>query len=67
MLKNLRINVKEVDLTPMKELSIDKPLGLINRILQVNRMAESLQALRAQAEEGDPELMLKDGLLLYNE
>ena len=42
VLKNLRINVKEVDLVPMKELLIDKPLGLINRILQVNRMAESL-------------------------
>ena len=26
MLKDLRINVKEVDLAPMKELSIDKPL-----------------------------------------
>ena len=51
----------------MKELLIDKPLGLINRILQANRMAESLQALWAQAEEGDPELTLKDGLLLYNE
>ena len=30
-------------------------------------MAESLQALRAQAEERDPELTLEDGLLLYNE
>ena len=45
VLKNLRINVKEVDLTPMKKLSIDKPLGLIDRILQANRTAESLQAL----------------------
>ena len=51
----------------MKELSIDKPLGLINRILPANRTAESLQALRAQAEEGDSELTLEDGLLLYNE
>ena len=51
----------------MKELLIDKPLGLINRILQANWMAESLQALWAQAEEGDPELTLEDGLLLYNE
>ena len=51
----------------MKELSIDKPLDLINRILQINRTAESLQALWAQAEEEDSELMLKDGLLLYNE
>ena len=67
MLKDLRINVKEVDLAPMKKLLIDKPLGLINRILQANRMAESLQALRAQAEERDPELTLEDGLLLYNE
>ena len=48
-------------------LTIDKPLGLINRILQVNRTAESLQALQAQAEEGDPELTLEDGLFLYNE
>ena len=67
MLKDLRINVKEVDLAPMKKLSIDKPLGLINRILQANRTAESLQVLQAQAEERDPELMLEDGLLLYNE
>ena len=51
----------------MKKLSIDKPLGLINKILQANRTAESLQALWAQAEEGDPELTLEDGLLLYNE
>ena len=66
VLKDLRINVKEVDLASMKKLSIDKPLGLINRILQANRTAESLQALWAQAEERDPELMLKDGLFLYN-
>ena len=66
VLKNLRINVKEVDLTPMKKLLIDKPLGLINRILQANWTAESLQALWAQAKERDPELMLEDGLLLYN-
>ena len=67
MLKNLRINVKEVDLALIEKLLIDKPLGLINRILQANRMAESLQALQAQAEEGDPELTLEDGLFLYNE
>ena len=67
VLKDLRINVKEVDLAPMEKLSIDKPLGLINRILQANRTAESLQALWAQAEERDSELMLEDGLLLYNE
>ena len=67
VLKDLRINVKEVDLTLMKELLIDKPLGLINRILQANWTAEFLQALWAQAEERDPELTLKDGLLLYNE
>ena len=66
VLKNLRINVKEVDLTLMKKLSIDKPLGLINRILQANWTAESLQALWAQAKERDPELTLEDGLLLYN-
>ena len=50
----------------MKKLLIDKPLGLINRILQANWTAESLQALWAQAKERDPELMLEDGLLLYN-
>ena len=66
VLKDLRINVKEVDLAPMKELSIDKPLGLINKILQANRMTEFIQALWAQAEEGDSELTLEDGLLLYN-
>ena len=67
VLKDLRINVKEVNLAPMKKLLIDKPLGLINKILQANRMAESLQALWAQAEERDPELTLEDSLLLYNE
>ena len=67
VLKDLRINVKEVDLALMKELLIDEPLGLINKILQTNWTAESLQALWAQAEERDPELMLEDGLLLYNE
>ena len=67
VLKNLRINVKEVNLAPMKKLLIDKPLGLINRILQANRTAESLQALWAQAKERDSELTLEDGLLLYNE
>ena len=67
VLKNLRINVKEVNLASMKELSIDKPLGLINKILQANWTAEFIQALWAQAKEKDSELMLKDGLLLYNE
>ena len=50
----------------MKKLSIDKPLGLIIRILQTNWTAESLQALWAQAKERDSELTLEDGLLLYN-
>ena len=65
VLKDLRINVKEVDLALIKELSIDKPLDLINKILQTNWTAESLQALWAQAEERDSELTLEDGLLLY--
>ena len=67
VLKDLRSNVKEVNLALIKKLSIDKPLDLINRILQINQTAESLQALWAQAEERDSELMLEDGLLLYNE
>jgi len=42
-------------------------MGLINRILIANRTAESLKALRDQATEGDPNLEIEDGLLLYQE
>ena len=40
-------------------------MGLINRILIANRIAKSLKALRNQAMEGNPNLEIEDGLLLY--
>jgi hypothetical protein len=40
-------------------------MGLINRILIANRTAKSLKALYDQAMEGDPNLEIEDGLLLY--
>jgi len=46
---------------------LDKLMGLIDRILIANRTAESLKALRDQATEGDPNLEIEDGLLLYQE
>ena len=52
---------------PIKGEILDKLIELINRILITNRTAESLKALRDQAMEGDPDLEIKDGLLLYQE
>jgi len=51
----------------MEREILDEPIGLIDCILIANRTAESLKALRDQAMEGNPDLEMEDGLLLYQE
>jgi hypothetical protein len=45
---------------------IREPALLVNRLLTANRTATSLQALRKQAERGEGDFTLTDGLLLRN-
>ena len=40
-------------------------MGLIDCILIINCIAESLKALRDQAIKNNPDLEIKEGLLLY--
>ena len=40
-------------------------IGLIDYILTINRIAESLKALYNQATKSDPNLEIEKGLLLY--
>ena len=40
--------------------------SLVNRLLTANRMADSLQAMRKQAERGEGDFTLTDRLLLRN-
>lgn len=54
-------------LASLEEDELDEPLALIDRILQANRKCESLEALRAQAEDGNDQLQLQDGLLTYED
>jgi len=61
------LNSEQNELAPMEGEILDEPMGLIDRILIANRTAESLKALRDQATEGDPDLEMEDGLLLYQE
>ena len=44
---------------------MDKLIGLVNYILTINHMANSLKALRDQAAREDPNLEIEEGLLLY--
>jgi hypothetical protein len=57
----------DVELSPIQEEEgFDESVGLLDQILRENREAPSLQALRIQAQDGDPDFELEDGLLLYN-
>jgi hypothetical protein len=47
------------------EESLDKPIGLINYLLTINRTANALRALYKQAVKGDPDFKIEEGLLLY--
>jgi len=40
------LSSKQNKVVPIKEKTLDKPIGLINRILTTNRTAKSLKALR---------------------
>ena len=56
-----------MSLALIKEPSFDESTGLLDRILEDNRQALSLQALCQQAQrEEDLELTLEDRLLLYS-
>ena len=46
---------------------LNEPSSLIDRIITANRTIESLEALRVQAQAGDIDLKLEDGLLLYQD
>src|SRR6266536_3361180 len=58
VLQDLGIDVGEMSLAPIEEPSFDESTGLLDRILEDNRQAPSLQALRRQAQrEEDSELI----------
>ncbi len=55
------------DVLAIEAEELHEPIGLIDQIITANRTATSLNALRAQAEAGDGDLKLEDGLLLYQD
>jgi hypothetical protein len=66
VLKDLGIDINIAEIAPVEELTLDEPLGLVDRLLRANRESESLDALRTQAASSEPsELNLNDGLLLF--
>ena len=71
MLKDLGINISAIDLAALEgEIApLQESIALIDRLLQANWEAPSLDALRAQAlnSEGDGNFTLEEGLLLYND
>ena len=57
----------DISLALIEEPSFDESTRLLDRILEDNRQAPSLQALCRQAQRGeDSELTLEDRLLLYS-
>jgi transposase InsO family protein len=65
VLRDLGIDITEIDLLPIEGDTLEEPIGLVDRILRANRDSESLGALRAQALSTDPgEFTLEDELLL---
>jgi hypothetical protein len=65
VLRDLGIDITEIDLLPIEGDTFEEPIGLVDRILRANRDSESLGALRAQALSADPgEFTLEDELLL---
>ena len=60
-----RILAEYQELAPLEDDDLNEPIGLIDRILQANRHAESLEALRIEARDGDDQLALQDGLLTF--
>ena len=71
MLKDLGINISAIDLAALEgEIApLQESIALIDRLLQANREAPSLDALQAQAlnSKGDGNFTLEEGLLLYND
>jgi len=69
VLQDLGIDIAPIDNDEEeleKDLQFDESEGLVERLLQANREAPSLQALRKEAAAGKSELELEDGLLLYS-
>jgi hypothetical protein len=65
VLRDLGINALDTNTVEMSTL--DEPLQLIDRLLQANRDAPSLDALRTEASSEEPgELTIEEGLLLYS-
>ena len=56
----------KASLALIEESLFSESTELLDRVLQDNRQAPSLQALRRQALREDSELTLEDGLLLYS-
>ena len=65
VLRDLGIEVSEIDLAPIDEPQLELPTSIVDQLIQANREAGSLQALREQARQGSSELSLEDDLLLY--
>ena len=73
VLQDLGIDVAAIDLaravgeTEDQEeiLPLEESMALTDRLLQANREAPSLDALRAQAQDSEGDFTLEEGLLLY--
>ena len=65
MLKDLGIDIDIAEIASVKELILDKPLGLVDQLLRANHKSESLEALRTQTASNSTELALDNRLLLY--
>ena len=69
VLKDLGIDIMpESESEPsISPIELDEPLELLDRILQSNRQAPSLDAIRIEAQKDEnSEFTLEDGLLLYS-
>ena len=67
VLQDLGIEINPLELAPLEDDHLEESTSLVDQILQANRSASSLDALRTQATSADTgEFSLEDGLLFYS-
>ena len=67
VLQDLGIEINPLELAPLEDDHLEESTSLVDQILQANRGASSLDALRTQATSVDAgEFSLDDGLLFYS-
>jgi transposase InsO family protein len=67
VLQDLGIEINPLELAPLEDDHLEESTSLVDQILQANRSASSLDALRTQATSADAgEFSLEDGLLFYS-